>query len=108
MYIYIYIYIYIYVYIYIHIYIHMYIYIYIYVYIDAYIYIHIHTYIYTYTFIRVVVQGMWPRAQVKVFGSFVSGLSLPSSDLDMVYICTYTHKYCIQEFVSHLYIHVVI
>jgi hypothetical protein len=35
---------------------------------------------------RVVVQGMWPRAQVKVFGSFVSGLSLPSSDLDMV-IC---------------------
>eukprot|EP01035_Chromulina_nebulosa_P023908 gene23908-31027_t len=33
-----------------------------------------------------VVKGLWPRSQVKLFGSFVTGLSIPSSDLDMV-IC---------------------
>eukprot|EP00624_Nannochloropsis_granulata_P006083 evm.model.NODE_4407_length_63659_cov_22.504595.25 len=33
-----------------------------------------------------VVQSLWPRAQVKAFGSFVSGLALPSSDVDLV-IC---------------------
>lgn len=36
--------------------------------------------------LRATVKGLWPRAQVKIFGSFVSGLSLPTSDLDMV-IC---------------------
>ena len=36
--------------------------------------------------LRQVVQNLWPRAQVKVFGSYVTGLSLPSSDLDLV-IC---------------------
>ena len=35
---------------------------------------------------RQVVQSLWPRAQVKAFGSFVSGLALPSSDVDLV-IC---------------------
>ncbi|KAF0699661.1 Aste57867_9783 [Aphanomyces stellatus] len=32
------------------------------------------------------VQALWPRAQVRPYGSFVTGLSLPSSDLDLV-IC---------------------
>jgi len=36
--------------------------------------------------LRHVVQQLWPRAQVKAFGSYVTGLSLPSSDLDLV-IC---------------------
>lgn len=36
--------------------------------------------------LRATVKGLWPRAQVKIFGSFMSGLSLPTSDLDMV-IC---------------------
>lgn len=35
---------------------------------------------------RSAVQSLWPRAQVKPYGSYVTGLSLPSSDLDMV-IC---------------------
>jgi predicted nucleotidyltransferase len=30
------------------------------------------------------VQSLWPRATVQLFGSFVTGLSLPSSDLDLV------------------------
>ncbi|KDO31579.1 hypothetical protein SPRG_03509 [Saprolegnia parasitica CBS 223.65] len=29
------------------------------------------------------VQALWPRAQVRPYGSFVTGLSLPSSDLDL-------------------------
>jgi hypothetical protein len=35
---------------------------------------------------RQVVQSLWPRAQVKTYGSFSTGLSLPSSDVDLV-IC---------------------
>lgn len=35
---------------------------------------------------RQVIQSLWPRAQVKAFGSFVSGLALPSSDVDLI-IC---------------------
>jgi DNA polymerase sigma len=35
---------------------------------------------------RAVVQSLWPRAQVKPYGSFVSGLALPWSDVDLV-IC---------------------
>lgn len=38
------------------------------------------------TKVRAVVQSLWPRAQARSFGSFVTGLSLPSSDLDLV-IC---------------------
>ena len=34
--------------------------------------------------LRQVVQQLWPRAQVQAFGSYVTGLSLPSSDLDLV------------------------
>jgi hypothetical protein len=30
------------------------------------------------------VQSLWPRAQVSVYGSFVTALGLPSSDLDLV------------------------
>ena len=33
---------------------------------------------------KTTVQQLWPRAQVNVFGSFVTGLSLPTSDIDMV------------------------
>ena len=36
--------------------------------------------------VKSAVCSIWPRAQVKVFGSFVTGLQLPSSDLDIV-IC---------------------
>jgi len=36
--------------------------------------------------LRSAVISLWPRAQVKPFGSFVTGLSLPSSDVDVV-IC---------------------
>nr|CCA19321.1 conserved hypothetical protein [Albugo laibachii Nc14] len=32
------------------------------------------------------VQSLWPRAQVRAYGSFVTQLALPSSDLDLV-IC---------------------
>lgn len=35
---------------------------------------------------RNVVESLWPRAQVKAYGSFVTGLYLPSSDVDLV-IC---------------------
>lgn len=36
--------------------------------------------------IRSCVSNQWPRAQAKPFGSFVTGISLPTSDLDVV-IC---------------------
>ena len=35
---------------------------------------------------RVCVETLWPRAQAKPFGSFVTGITLPKSDLDVV-IC---------------------
>jgi non-canonical poly(A) RNA polymerase PAPD5/7 len=31
-----------------------------------------------------VVLGLWPRAQLKVFGSFAAGICLPTSDIDIV------------------------
>ncbi|KAL3859774.1 hypothetical protein ACJMK2_009968 [Sinanodonta woodiana] len=34
--------------------------------------------------IRAVVKEMWPKAQVEVFGSFKTGLYLPTSDIDLV------------------------
>jgi DNA polymerase sigma len=39
-----------------------------------------------------VVRSLWPRARVKPFGSFVSGLSLPSSDLDLVICMPKVHQ----------------
>ena len=36
--------------------------------------------------IRSCVSNLWPRAQAKPFGSFVTGISLPRSDIDIV-IC---------------------
>eukprot|EP00730_Choanoeca_flexa_P016790 TRINITY_DN8000_c1_g3_i1.p1 TRINITY_DN8000_c1_g3~~TRINITY_DN8000_c1_g3_i1.p1 ORF type:complete len:387 (+),score=63.97 TRINITY_DN8000_c1_g3_i1:127-1287(+) len=33
-----------------------------------------------------VVTGIWPKAEVKVFGSFATGLLLPTSDVDLVVI----------------------
>ena len=33
---------------------------------------------------RAVVRAIWPRAQVTPYGSFVTGLRLPSSDVDLV------------------------
>jgi DNA polymerase sigma len=41
---------------------------------------------------RVTVQSLWPRAQVKAFGSFVSGLGLPRCDLDMVICLPKVHR----------------
>jgi hypothetical protein len=38
------------------------------------------------------VNTVWPRAQVKLYGSSVSGLSLPSSDLDFVICLPAVHK----------------
>lgn len=39
-----------------------------------------------------VVRSLWPRAHVKPFGSFISGLSLPSSDLDLVICMPKVHQ----------------
>lgn len=33
---------------------------------------------------KALIRSLWPRAQVLVFGSFVTGLELPSSDVDVV------------------------
>ena len=38
------------------------------------------------------VKTVWPRAQVKLYGSLVTGLSLPSSDLDFVICLPAVHK----------------
>lgn len=38
------------------------------------------------------VDNLWPRAQVKLYGSHVSGLCLPSSDLDFVVCLPAVHK----------------
>jgi hypothetical protein len=38
------------------------------------------------------VTALWPRAQVKLYGSYVTGLSLPSSDLDFVICLPAVHK----------------
>ena len=38
------------------------------------------------------VKTIWPRAQVKLYGSHVSGLCLPSSDLDFVVCLPAVHK----------------
>jgi DNA polymerase sigma len=33
---------------------------------------------------RMLVRSLWPRAQANLYGSFVTGLGLPWSDLDLV------------------------
>ena len=38
------------------------------------------------------VNTLWPRAQVKVYGSHVTGLCLPSSDMDFVVCLPAVHK----------------
>ncbi|KAG7353859.1 nucleotidyltransferase domain containing protein [Nitzschia inconspicua] len=38
------------------------------------------------------VKTIWPRAQVKLYGSYMSGLCLPSSDLDFVVCLPAVHK----------------
>jgi len=38
------------------------------------------------------VTALWPRAQVKIYGSHVTGLCLPSSDLDFVICLPAVHK----------------
>lgn len=38
------------------------------------------------------VTTLWPRSQVKIYGSHVTGLSLPSSDLDFVVCLPAVHK----------------
>jgi DNA polymerase sigma len=38
------------------------------------------------------VKTIWPRSQVKLYGSYVSGLCLPSSDLDFVVCLPAVHK----------------
>ena len=44
------------------------------------------------TRIRRVVTALWPRAQVKLYGSHVTNLALPSSDLDFVIVLPAVHK----------------
>jgi hypothetical protein len=34
--------------------------------------------------VRVIVQSIWPQAQCDIFGSFGTGLAIPSSDVDIV------------------------
>lgn len=36
--------------------------------------------------IETVVQHIWPDAQIKIYGSFISGLALPNSDIDLMII----------------------
>lgn len=36
--------------------------------------------------INSIVQKVWPNARVQVFGSFLSGLALPNSDIDLMVI----------------------
>jgi Nucleotidyltransferase domain len=38
------------------------------------------------------VTALWPRAQVKLYGSYINGLSIPSSDLDFVICLPAVHK----------------
>lgn len=38
------------------------------------------------------VTALWPRAQIKIYGSHVTGLCLPSSDLDFVICLPAVHK----------------
>ena len=38
------------------------------------------------------VKTVWPRAQVKLYGSHVIGLCLPSSDLDFIVCLPAVHK----------------
>ncbi|KAL3916107.1 MAG: hypothetical protein SGILL_005331 [Bacillariaceae sp.] len=38
------------------------------------------------------VKTIWPRAQVKLYGSYMSGLCVPSSDLDFVVCLPAVHK----------------
>eukprot|EP00536_Pseudo-nitzschia_multiseries_P007612 jgi/Psemu1/196021/e_gw1.181.4.1 len=38
------------------------------------------------------VKTVWPRAQVKLYGSYISGLCLPTSDLDFVVCLPAVHK----------------
>eukprot|EP00559_Dactyliosolen_fragilissimus_P000161 CAMPEP_0184874610 /NCGR_PEP_ID=MMETSP0580-20130426/42495_1 /TAXON_ID=1118495 /ORGANISM="Dactyliosolen fragilissimus" /LENGTH=1748 /DNA_ID=CAMNT_0027377651 /DNA_START=500 /DNA_END=5746 /DNA_ORIENTATION=- len=42
--------------------------------------------------LRRLVRALWPRAQVKMYGSYVNKLSLPSSDLDFVICLPAVHK----------------
>lgn len=36
--------------------------------------------------IEKIIQSLWPQAQVQVFGSYRTGLYLPTSDIDLVVI----------------------
>lgn len=36
--------------------------------------------------IEKIIQSLWPEAQVQVFGSYRTGLYLPTSDIDLVVI----------------------
>uniref|UniRef100_A0A1B6KB64 polynucleotide adenylyltransferase n=2 Tax=Graphocephala atropunctata TaxID=36148 RepID=A0A1B6KB64_9HEMI len=38
-----------------------------------------------------IVHGLWPKAIVEVFGSFSTGLYLPTSDIDLVILGTWNH-----------------
>lgn len=42
--------------------------------------------------IEKIILSMWPEAQVQVFGSYRTGLYLPTSDIDLVVIGSYSHS----------------
>lgn len=44
-----------------------------------------------------VVSALWPRARVKPYGSYVTGLAIPSSDFDVVIVLPAVHKRAIVE-----------
>jgi len=41
--------------------------------------------------IKNIIHQLWPKAVVEVFGSFATGLYLPTSDIDLVVIGTWAH-----------------
>lgn len=52
------------------------------------------------------IRELWPEAQVRLFGSFASGIYLPNADLDLVVLSKlgyqYNHEYRIRELASVL------
>lgn len=48
-------------------------------------------------------MALWPQARVEVFGSFRTGLYLPTSDIDLVVIGECCSRYLIQYNLDRYY-----
>lgn len=53
--------------------------------------------------IRGAIMALWPQARVEVFGSFRTGLYLPTSDIDLVVIGECCSRYLIQYNLDRYY-----